>query len=83
MAYKNFQLTTLRRSILNDLFKDFDVSRRWMRKLLEQLAWHSVQRFAGISARFNATVARAGFRQAMRELVKGTFERDLQYICHM
>ena len=78
MAYKNFQLTTLRRSILNDLFKNLDVSRRWMRKLLEPLAWPSAQRFAGISARFDATVARTGFRQAMRELVKGTFESDLQ-----
>ena len=78
MTYDNFQLTTLRRSILDDLFKDFNVSRRWMRKLLEPLAWHSAQRFAGISARFDATVAKTGFRQAMRELVKGTFERDLK-----
>ena len=68
MAYKNFILTTLRRSILDDLFKDFDVSRRWMRKLLEPLAWPS--------ARFDAMVATTGFRHTMRELVKGTFERD-------
>jgi hypothetical protein len=69
MTHENVQLTTLRRSILDDMFKDFDASRRWVRALLEPLAWPSAHRFAAISARFDATVARAGFREAMRELL--------------
>lgn len=69
MAQELAQATTLRRSILDDIFKDFDHSRRWVRKILEPLAWTSAHRFAGIAARFDETVARAGFREAMRELL--------------
>jgi 1-acyl-sn-glycerol-3-phosphate acyltransferase len=71
MAEELITSDTLRRSILDDMFKDFDHSRRWMRKILEPFAWLSADRFAGVCARFDATVARAGFREAMRELLDG------------
>jgi hypothetical protein len=60
----------LRRSILDDIFKDFEYSRKWVRKVLEPLAWPSAHRFAAICARFDETVAYAGFREAMRELLE-------------
>jgi len=64
-------IESLRRSILDDIFKDFDHSRKWIRKVLEPLAWPSANRFAKISARFDNTVASAGFQEAMRELLAG------------
>jgi len=64
-------IESLRRSILDDIFKDFDHSRKWIRKVLEPLAWPGANRFAKISARFDNTVASAGFREAMRELLAG------------
>ena len=70
--------TTLRSSILDDLFKDLDSSHRWIRKVLEILVWVPVDRFASISARFDATVAREGFRAAMRELL-GDLVREVRY----
>lgn len=72
------QTTTLRRSILDDIFKDFDHSRRWVRKILEPLVWTSVNRFARICARFDETVANAGFREAMRELL-ADLVRDISH----
>jgi hypothetical protein len=63
------QQTALRRSLLDDIFKDFESSRRWVRRLLEPLAWPSANRFAGLAASFDSTVARAGFREAMNELL--------------
>jgi hypothetical protein len=61
--------STLRRSILDDLLKDFDNSRCWIRTILEPIIWLPVDRFADICARFDATVARDGFRAAMLELL--------------
>ena len=60
---------TLSRLILNDLFKDFVASRRWIRKLLEPLAWPSVYRFAEIVSRFEGIVSVSGFREAMRQVL--------------
>lgn len=60
---------TLSRLILDDLFKDFNDSRQWIRNLLEPLAWPSAYRFAKIAARFDETVARSGFREAMRQVI--------------
>ncbi|MCK4725626.1 MAG: 1-acyl-sn-glycerol-3-phosphate acyltransferase [Anaerolineales bacterium] len=64
------EATTLRRSILDDLFKDFDHSRKiWIRKALEPLVWISAHRFAGMVARFDENVAYAGFREAVRQFL--------------
>lgn len=60
---------TLSRLILDDLFKDFVPSRRWIRHLLEPLAWPSVYRFGEIASRFDEIVARSGLREAMRQVV--------------
>ena len=52
----------LRRSILDDLFKDFNQTGRfWLRGLIEPLVQPSVKRFAQIAADFDARVERSGF----------------------
>lgn len=61
--------TTLARLVLDDVFKDFDDSRRWLRNLLEPLARPAAHRFAGIAARFDETVAHFGFREAMCQVI--------------
>ena len=61
------EVTALRRSILDDLYKDFDHSRKiWVRKALEPFVWISAHRFAGIVARFDEKVTYAGFRDAVQ-----------------
>lgn len=62
----------LRRSILEDVFKDFNHSSRiWLRRLLEPLVWISANRFAEIAAQFDEMVAYAGFQQAIRQHLTG------------
>ena len=64
------QLAVLRTSILDDLFKDFNQARkRWIRSLLEPLAWFSVNRFAKLMLYLDNIVSQDGFRQALQELV--------------
>ena len=64
------ELTTLRRTLLNDLFKDFDHSRKiWLRKTLEPLVWLSAHRFVGMMARLDKNVAYAGFREAVGQFL--------------
>jgi len=60
---------TLSRFVMDDIFKDFTASRRWVRRLLEPLAWPSVYHFARIAAHFDNTVAHSGFGEAMRQVV--------------
>jgi len=60
---------TLSRLVMDDIFKDFTASRRWVRRLLEPLAWPSVYHFARIAAHFDKTVAYSGFGEAMRQVV--------------
>lgn len=61
--------STLTRLILEEIFKDFDDSRSWMRNILEMLAWPSVHRFVRIAANFDETVACSGLREAMRHVI--------------
>ena len=57
----------LRRSILDDLFKDFNqTGRLWLRGLFEPLVQPSVKRFAQIAADFDVRVERSGLREGMR-----------------
>ncbi len=57
----------LRRSILDDLFKDFNqTGRLWLRGLIEPLVQPSVKRFAQIAADFDGRVERSGFREGMK-----------------
>jgi hypothetical protein len=69
MPQSTVNSTTLARLVLDDVFKDFDDSRRWLRTLLEPLASPAARRFAGIAARFDQTVARSGFREAMCQVI--------------
>jgi hypothetical protein len=58
---------TLKRSILDDLFKDFNqTGRLWLRGLIEPLAKPSVKRFAQIAADFDVRVERSGLREGMK-----------------
>ncbi len=79
MSQHLVSIEALRRSILDDIFKDFEHSRKWIRKVLQPFVWPSATRFAGISARFDATVARAGFREAMRELLYDVVNEVMLY----
>jgi len=79
MVLPMVNVPTLRQSILDDLFKDFDNSRKWVRKLLEPLAWISAHRFAEIAARFDETVANSGFHEAMRQIVSHLVSELYQY----
>jgi hypothetical protein len=58
--------STLTRVTLDDIFKDFNGSRRWMRHILEPLARPSTHRFAQVMAHLDQIVARSGFRDGMR-----------------
>lgn len=60
-------LSTLRRVIIDDLFKDFNGSRRWVRRLLEPVARFPIHRFARVVASLDQMVACRGFRDAMHE----------------
>ena len=63
------QLAVLRTSILDDVFKDFNQTRkRWIRHLLEPLAWFSVHRFAELMLHLDYTIYKDGFRQALQDL---------------
>jgi hypothetical protein len=58
---------TLKRSLLDDLFKDFNqTGRLWLRRLIEPLAQPSAKRFAQIAADFDMYVERSGFREGMK-----------------
>jgi hypothetical protein len=58
---------TLKRSILDDLFKDFNqTGRLWLRGLIEPLVQPSVKRFAKIAADFDGRVERSGLREGMK-----------------
>jgi hypothetical protein len=72
------QLTALRISILDDVFKDFNQARkRWVRKLLEPLAWLSINRFANMMLRLDHTISQDGFRQGLSDLASN-FVNDVQ-----
>jgi len=61
------KVALLRRSLLDDIFKDLNSSTgKWLRRLLLPMAWPSVNRFAKIAASFDQYVERSGFREAMR-----------------
>ena len=63
------QLNDLRTSLLDDVFKDFNQTRkRWIRNLLEPLAWISINRFAKMMLHLDHTVSKEGFRQALQDL---------------
>jgi hypothetical protein len=63
------QLATLRTSILDDLFKDFNQARkRWIRKLLEPLAFFPIHRFTRLMLSLDNTISQQGFRQALHDL---------------
>ena len=67
---KLIQVSTLRRILLNDIFKDFAQTRkRWLRTLLEPLVWFPAHRFASLAANFDNTTALYGFHQAMQEFL--------------
>ena len=71
MEQQHAQIALLRRSILDDIFKDLDSSfaRRWLRRFLEPIAWPSANRFAEIASRFDQYVMRSGFRDAMSQIL--------------
>jgi hypothetical protein len=63
------QLADLRTSILDDIFKDFNQSRkRWIRNLLEPFAFFSIHRFARLMLSLDLTISQEGFRQALHDL---------------
>jgi 1-acyl-sn-glycerol-3-phosphate acyltransferase len=63
------QLDDLRTSILDDVFKDFNETRkRWIRHLLEPLTWFSVHHFAELMLHLDNTISQHGFRQALQDL---------------
>jgi hypothetical protein len=63
------QVAALRTTILDDMFKDFNQARkRWIRKLLEPLAFFSIQRFASLLLSLDNTISQQGFRQALHDL---------------
>lgn len=62
------QIAALRRTILDDMFKDFNHEPKiWLRKFLEPLVWFSAHRFASLAARFDETTTISGFREALRQ----------------
>lgn len=63
-------IAQLRRSLLDDLFKDLDsAGRAWLRKLIEPFVWPSATRFARIAATFDLYVERYGFRAGMQRIL--------------
>jgi hypothetical protein len=71
------QVADLRRSILDDVFKDFrEPRKKWVRSLLEPLVWFSAHRFAGMAANLDNTITQYGLRQALSEFA-APFVRDI------
>ena len=63
------QLAALRTSILDDMFKDFNQARkRWIRKLLEPLAFFPIHRFTRLMLSLDNTISQEGFRRALHDL---------------
>ena len=69
MYTKDDFIEILRRSVLDDLFKDFRERRRWARQLLEPLAWSPAGHFAHLAAAFDHDVAQLGFRAAIQRVL--------------
>lgn len=67
----------LTRLVLDDLFRELDDSRRWLRSLLRTLVSPPARRFATLAASFDETVAHIGFRESVRQVIS-TFARDIQ-----
>jgi len=72
---------TLRRVIIDDLFKGFNGSRKWVRRLLEPVAWLPIHRFARVIASLDQIVASRGFREAMHAAVKVFAKATRQIDC--
>ena len=65
------QSAALRSSILDDIFKDFNQTRkRWIRSLLEPLVWFSAHRFANLAVNLDNTVSMHGFRRALQDFIE-------------
>lgn len=70
MESKFAQVSVLRNSILDDVFKGFDTARqRWLRKVVQPFVWPSANRFAKLATTFDQYVVRSGFHQAMRQIL--------------
>jgi len=69
MSQPAVNVAMLSRLVLDDVFKDFNDSRRWVRNLLEPLIRPSAHRFAKAAVRFDETIAYFGFREAMRQIL--------------
>jgi hypothetical protein len=71
------QLAVLRTTIMDDIFKDFNETRkRWIRSLFEPMAWFSIHRFAELMLHLDQIVLHDGFRQALHDLA-ATFAKDI------
>lgn len=70
MEFQLSEIAGLRRSLLDDMFKEFNTKRwGWIQRILEPIAWPSVTRFASIAATFDRYVANYGFREAMQKIL--------------
>lgn len=77
METELIRVANLRQSILDDVFKDFNDSRkRWVRTLLEPLVWFSAHRFAGMTANLDNNITQYGLRHALGEFA-ALFVRDV------
>ena len=64
------RIDTLRLSILDNMFQDFNTPRkRWLRNLLEPIVWLSIDRFAKIANTFDRMVGADGFQAAVNHLL--------------
>lgn len=59
----------LTRLILDDLLAELGGPRQRIRSLLRTLAWLPARHFAGLAAAFDETVAQAGFRESVRQVI--------------
>jgi len=66
----------LTRLVLDDLFRELENSRQWMRSLLRTLVSPPARRFARLAARFDEMVAHVGFRESVRHVIS-TFSHDV------
>jgi hypothetical protein len=72
------QISSLSRSLLDDIFKDFNSSsRRRLRKVMEPFVYPSAKRFARIATLFDFYVEHFGLREAMKRILP-YFISDLQ-----